>query len=273
MSNKRFGSSKTRRIRMPMSTIKFVNVVDDSDIPDEILVEILLRLPLEAIFKFKAESKRWLSLISHPSFATSFRKTSSFPAWYLLYQYGRHGSRRNRIPAKHMRLHVALEQRPDFSSPIFSLEFLARQRDQHPKSFSTKQWPRYRQTDYYVCNPLKQWVSHPKPLQSTANGCSLDSVAAAANMDLTNWCELLVSGLNLDVLHVEIFSLDFVKDGYESVLSSACLYASERLFAVLSNGIMHWLAFYPRTIIAYDPSKNPDQCRLIDLPRGSGISQ
>jgi len=41
----------------------------DSDIPDSLLTEILIRLPLKSIFLFKTVSKRWLSLISDPFFA------------------------------------------------------------------------------------------------------------------------------------------------------------------------------------------------------------
>ncbi|KAJ6311099.1 hypothetical protein OIU76_015762 [Salix suchowensis] len=69
-------------------------LADDSEIPDGVLMEILSRLPLKPIFKFKCVSKRWLSVISDPSFAMArIEKKSLSPAWDLLFCYMHDGDR------------------------------------------------------------------------------------------------------------------------------------------------------------------------------------
>ncbi|XP_068308747.1 uncharacterized protein [Pyrus communis] len=48
------------------------------DLPDGLLTEILCRLPCESVTRFKSESKRWLALISDPSFVNLTRGTLFF---------------------------------------------------------------------------------------------------------------------------------------------------------------------------------------------------
>jgi len=40
-------------------------------LPDELITQILLRLPVKSLIRFKSVSKSWCSLISNPSFAKS----------------------------------------------------------------------------------------------------------------------------------------------------------------------------------------------------------
>ncbi|KAF7813723.1 F-box/kelch-repeat protein [Senna tora] len=50
------------------------------NLPQEVLINILLRLPVKSLLRFKSVSKLWLSLISNPSFAKShFQLSSSLP--------------------------------------------------------------------------------------------------------------------------------------------------------------------------------------------------
>ncbi|KAL9332938.1 hypothetical protein Peur_073077 [Populus x canadensis] len=89
MESKRDGREFSKMKGITRTTTYFV--IDDSEIPDGVLMEILLRLPLKSIFKFKCVSKRWLSVISDPYLVTSFlaqlKKESLSPAWDLLFCY------------------------------------------------------------------------------------------------------------------------------------------------------------------------------------------
>ncbi|XP_047325968.1 F-box protein At5g07610-like [Impatiens glandulifera] len=47
---------------------------------EDLLLQILLRLPIKSLLRFKSVSKQWLSLISDPRFARRWRPTSSPPS-------------------------------------------------------------------------------------------------------------------------------------------------------------------------------------------------
>ncbi|XP_051133070.1 F-box/kelch-repeat protein At3g23880-like [Andrographis paniculata] len=50
--------------------------------PDEIIVEILARLPVESLLRFKSVSKSWLSLIATPDFMKQHHKTAAHNGEY-----------------------------------------------------------------------------------------------------------------------------------------------------------------------------------------------
>lgn len=163
-----------------------------SDLPESVLVEILYRLPVKSVFKFKSVSKYWLSLISDPVFArsyfsrritiTNYRKKE----WTILYHYD--GTRD--IPQEDYWLRVLDRGQPTFKSPSFTLSFFSEEFNFKLPCFN----PRYTHEGirddgkaparvlavsnglllsvasrtwhdcYYVCNPLtKQWSALPKP--------------------------------------------------------------------------------------------------------------
>ncbi|KAF7811480.1 F-box protein [Senna tora] len=62
-------SQSCKRLKLnlkPKPTPSSPNIVADND---DLLIEILLRLPIKSLLKFKSVSKRWLSLISNPQFS------------------------------------------------------------------------------------------------------------------------------------------------------------------------------------------------------------
>lgn len=44
-------------------------IMDECNVPDWLLTEILIRLPLKQVFMLKCISKRWFTMISDPSFS------------------------------------------------------------------------------------------------------------------------------------------------------------------------------------------------------------
>uniref|UniRef100_A0A6N2L6Z9 F-box domain-containing protein n=1 Tax=Salix viminalis TaxID=40686 RepID=A0A6N2L6Z9_SALVM len=217
--------------KMKKTTTYFL--ADDSEIPDGVLMEILSRLPLKPIFKFKCVSKRWLSVISDPSFAMA-----------------RIEKKNREFSAKDMLPRLTFKNHPDFQHRNFSLEFLTREvqpQNQPIKVLSTsnglilccntQRW----QTDYYICNPLTtQWFSLPRPLLVQERV----SIGFSSGDRSYRVVRIVQSSDESAVLNLEIFSSDT---------------------AVVYNEIMHWSVSLS-TILAYDPNVNSDQCRLINLP-------
>ncbi|XP_022775530.1 putative F-box protein At3g28280 [Durio zibethinus] len=60
---------------------------DESPLPECLVIEILVRLPVKYVFGFKCISRQWLSIISDPGFARfyiSHESSGSTTAWTLL---------------------------------------------------------------------------------------------------------------------------------------------------------------------------------------------
>ncbi|KAB5541808.1 hypothetical protein DKX38_014782 [Salix brachista] len=243
-------------------------LADDSEIPDGVLMEILSRLPLKPIFKFKCVSKRWLSVISDPSFAMArIEKKSLSPAWDLLFCYMHDGHRE--FSAKDMLLRLTFKNHPDFQPRNFSLEFLTREvqpQNQPIKVLATsyglilccntQRW----QTDYYICNPLTtQWVSLPRPLLVQERV----SIGFSSGDRSYRVVRIVQSSDESAVLNLEIFSSD-IGQWRQQMLSCPIVRLLD-LPATVYNEIMHWSVSLS-TILAYGPNVNSDQCRLINLP-------
>ncbi|KAL2895581.1 hypothetical protein RDABS01_011490 [Bienertia sinuspersici] len=62
--------------------------MNSKSLPDEIEVEILVRLPVKSIQQFKSVCKRWLSLIESPSFICRYNQNSSRFRRGKLFCYG-----------------------------------------------------------------------------------------------------------------------------------------------------------------------------------------
>nr|XP_043638371.1 putative F-box protein At1g32420 [Erigeron canadensis] len=60
---------KKKKIEQELSTGGRGSFPNNDDIPEDIIAEILSRLPAIALTRFKTACKQWLSLISHPSFS------------------------------------------------------------------------------------------------------------------------------------------------------------------------------------------------------------
>ncbi|GAB4842847.1 hypothetical protein Ancab_012825 [Ancistrocladus abbreviatus] len=259
-----------------------------NDMPDWVLHEIFLRLPVKSLFRFKCVSKHWHSLISDPSFARSYTcqnidKNKCSLCWTFLFCYM--NSNCGQIPPGQMGLGAAFKLcHPNYNKlPSFALQFLKRK--QRPTESvrvlassnglllccASQHW----QELYYVCNPLTiQWVALPRRPQLhkwVSIGFLVEPEDGA--FQVVRIAEFSSSS---NVLDLEIF---FSKDGkwIERKLLCACpvwLSIAHRQ-AVPYQGILHWREYNNR-IIAYDPKSNIQTCRLLDMPKdrdrdGQGI--
>ncbi|KAJ7981184.1 F-box protein [Quillaja saponaria] len=173
------------------------------DIADDLLTEILLRIPIKSVFMCKCVSKRWLSLISDPFFPSSYTSLRGHNLtghnWTLLTNHHNnitshhnnltwhewslirsHRKFKSKNTKKYTGSNVTIKNHPDFLSPGFSLEFLPVEIP-YPcgccilassnglllcRGFIVEAG----RAVYYVCNPLtKQCASLPASLPSIPN--------------------------------------------------------------------------------------------------------
>lgn len=143
-------------------------VYDLSHFPDSALLEILIRLPVRSMFRYKCVSKQWLSLISHPScskFYVSRRLNASSP-FRMFYRY---------VYVPEFR-EVLRRLRPDvYVSREFSVLYLSSLEEQQQSdqfkilavSNGLVMFCLLGPLVYYVCDPVtRQWVSLPRGRQN-----------------------------------------------------------------------------------------------------------
>ncbi|PKI77795.1 F-box protein At3g26010-like [Punica granatum] len=80
----------SRRVR-PVNSSILPDFGPGEELPEWLLDEILLRLPMKSAFRLKCVSRRWLLELSHPSFRRRFLMLTdgALPSWTLLYGYTR----------------------------------------------------------------------------------------------------------------------------------------------------------------------------------------
>lgn len=257
----------SRRIRVDKSMVPLL-----VEIPDPMLTQILLKLPLKTIFRFKAVSKHWFSLISDPLFAHSYTcrintENRNSPPWAIFSSLDQMG----------LQERVYMRD-PQLASTNFSLQFLGPAIAQRPE-VSTKLLDSSNGLlllcslsddsqilDYYVCNPLTlKWVCLPQTLSQP----KWVKAAFLVEKDSGHYLVVRVAELlwRSKVFNFEIFSS---KLGEWRYLKMNCprriKHFVKSRHTVCYRGIIHWLVDY-YTILAFDPKSNTNDCRFIDLPR------
>ncbi|KAI3813179.1 hypothetical protein L1987_17897 [Smallanthus sonchifolius] len=253
---------------------------DIGNLPDSLLLEIISKLPLKSIFRFKCVCKQWQTLISQPSFSrfyfsrilTANSASSSLP-FRILYRY---------IYVSNFK-DVLDRFRPEiYNSSKFSVLFLS--------SFEEQQ-----QSDqfkvlalsnglilccllgpliYYVCDPVtRQWVTLPRARDKSPNTHPIffgEGLVSRVNEDnvVTSYTvvrvELLISRANY--LSLETFSSETGKwVDYKLPCGNPIALMRRGGGPINFNGILHWFV-YDHGMVAFNPHKDPKSCRLIQFP-------
>ncbi|KAF7813729.1 F-box/kelch-repeat protein [Senna tora] len=204
------------------------------DLPEELLLNILLRLPVKSLLRFKSVSKLWHSLISDPHFANSHFQRSSFLSGRLL--------------------HIADSQvrSIDFHSSISALVHLNCPIIPPPPSLqiwgSCKGFVVVHNGDHlFVWNPstgsCKQLTSSPMTSQFVRfiHGFGYD-----ASTD--DYLLVLAGG---ELRYAQFFSMkaNSWKEIEGSANFSYCKAVIESSIGSFLNGAIHWLVLGPRTQI------------------------
>ncbi|KAK7292358.1 hypothetical protein RIF29_08136 [Crotalaria pallida] len=90
---------------------KTKKIVNQNHVPQELIIQILLRLPVQSLLRFRCVSKLWFSLISHPTFAISHFQLSSPRLLYLPLTF--HASQTRSIDLSHSLLTRSPFARPN----------------------------------------------------------------------------------------------------------------------------------------------------------------
>ncbi|KAK9052432.1 hypothetical protein SSX86_029061 [Deinandra increscens subsp. villosa] len=253
---------------------------DIRNLPDSLLLEIISRLPLKSIFRFKCVCKHWLTLISQPSFSRFYfsriltaNASSSSVRFRIMYRYVYVSKFKD----------VLDRFRPEiYNSSKFSVLFLS--------SFEEQQ-----QSDqfkvlavsnglvlccllgpliYYVCDPVtRQWVTLPRGRDKSSNTHPIffgEGFVSRINEDnvLTSYTVVRVELVNVrtNYLSLEVFSSETGKWVDYKLPCPHPIGLMKRGGSPISfNGILHWFV-YDYGMVAFDPHKDPKSCRLIQFP-------
>lgn len=263
-----------------------------NNLPDNLLIEILKRLPCQVVLRSESVCKRWLSLISDPFFVRCFihhhrgsiDHSLPFTLVHQFYYWHHHitetASRKIHLVSEHPILQsrdLLLDFLPCFQHPDpWPIRIVASHGDlvvcHDNKLYSSHQ------SMYYVCNLLtRQWCALPPILgRHVEDDMAIGLVTYDGENHLLPLFQykvvrILKVGTCSNDLIVETFSSD-TGEWNESLLS--CPQSIQRFWqfrtsAVTLNNALHWIinGNNGETIVVFDPFRSiNDQCWLIDPP-------
>ncbi|XP_023533020.1 F-box protein At5g07610-like [Cucurbita pepo subsp. pepo] len=175
---------------------------------DDLLVEILVRLPIPSVLRFKSVSKRWLSLISDPNF--SHRRITFYPPTPSGIFLTRHFWR----PVPRGFGFVVLRPNPP-QVPFESLEpSVPKRRIEILQSCNglllcCSYGRRYGKNTYYVYNPMtKQYTTLPMLQMSKKKKLTVGPSLAYDPIRSSNYKVVCVRRLDSENFQIKIYSHD-----------------------------------------------------------------
>ncbi|GAV66774.1 F-box domain-containing protein [Cephalotus follicularis] len=238
---------------------------------DDILCNILFRLPPESVFKFITVSKKWLHLICSPSFRHSYLswwKTNSRLLGFFVCNSSYLGRSRDGVrrpksePA--LLLLSTCEEGDDltFSGILKQLGYFIDSSNgfllcgRHPKT-------------YYVWNPnTKEKYQLPRPRVYFEELCMAFMVEECPDGSvcykvIRAKCDRILDEVN--TVTIESFSSDTTTWSYSTLTCSSTLSLSPRTVATVIGGVIHWYAEHGNVAI-YKPDDEDRHIELIKLP-------
>ncbi|XP_026443564.1 F-box protein At3g26010-like [Papaver somniferum] len=253
----------------------------NTNLTDDIWLEIFLLLPLNSIFKLRCVSKVWSSLLSNPNFINKwiqFNSSNESLPWIVFHSYNTVYSKNNFLISYAKSLNSKSISGNEHG---FSFRFL--NPNPHDQSIylldssnglvlCTPSY--YRPRIYYVCNPLTQkWVSlPPSPTSTTSwvvNGFTCESISSTSCYKVVRIPKFEGSS---NKFSIEIFSSDLGEWIIREVTCPASViwhYSHVRKSIVIVNGVLYWTELGNR-ILTYSLKNNSEtgdrQSRLINFP-------
>ncbi|XP_059630924.1 F-box protein At5g03970-like [Cornus florida] len=235
---------------------------------DELVNEILIRLPLDAVCKFKCVSKKWNSLISHPLFCSNYlsqRKNSLLPLLGFF-----RVSCSAEIKFKFSFLQNCKEKK--FTSLDLCEDYLLG--SVSPEGLILWRSKGNMVLKFYVCNPVtNQWLTLPEPRHAPSSQafsceeCSSKDGDGVVHFKVTLAIIEKRVGATYDGLHLETFS-SRTGEWSESFITSPSEFSDdldESCECHSVGGILYWKVS-SGYLAAYDPNMGENRLWLIELP-------
>ncbi|KAL3537356.1 hypothetical protein ACH5RR_000722 [Cinchona calisaya] len=255
----------------------------EGDWPEWLLIEVLCRVPVKCVFRFKCVSKQWLYVISHSSFARFYIARASLfetrPWAILSSSLNAKGSDMRDYPGQKL---LGDMYSDDFKCPDTYVLPMPRSQEAYGQNYKILAvndglvlygW-RHDSRDsmnhiaeYYICNPTtKKWFALPPP-QRYFKWVSAGFITRVEGGTLTSYKVVRLDCLfrKSNVLNFEIFSSETGQWVDSTVLSDHEIEVAFRRMPVSFNGNLHWVD-RELGIVVFDPYKNPHKCRIIRLP-------
>ncbi|KAK4430022.1 F-box protein [Sesamum alatum] len=228
--------------------------------PEDILLEILVRLPADSIFRFRCVSRNWRCLISDPSFLSCYvARSQESPPFAFIFQCGKY---------RGMHLFLsAFNTLQNFSSPFFSDHFpglkveatsndliLYRSDFQEPVYFVANSFSR--KCVKFPMHSSRRSIGPTGLISRARNGMtSYNVVRVVKSCDSSRFC-----------LNLETFSSE--NGGWRSFKAKNCTFNVEldARPCVVYKGVLHWICNKMTALLAYDPCRSSDEFRFISIP-------
>lgn len=251
-------------------------------IPESVVVELLIRLPMKCIFRCKCVCKQWRSLIDAPSFAISFvSRIASLSAqpklWTLLYKCihaqeipHERGFFRNLLSND---VGLACLTKPDLPASAQAhgaevygtLDYIIAMDGNGLLLCGSNSGLHLGR--YYILNPItKQYVEIP-PSKRPFPHCCVGFISQVKNSVVTSYKVIRLedgrgktSILKLDIFSSETGEWGDIDIPFEQQLHLLPLWK----MPVVLKEILHFMD-RELGILAYDPYKGPHSCRIIKL--------
>lgn len=233
--------------------------------PQEILLEILVRLPAKSIFRCKCVSRIWLSLISDPLFFRHFISRSyDSPPFAIIFQCGKSIEMRRFEYAQNTSTdlcrEICFDRVPGLKVDATSNDLILQHR-------SDSQEP-----VYSITNPFTG-QSVTLPMHSSKKCFSSGLVSYIGNGITTFNVVRIVEDSNNSsfttqhCLNLETFSSQTGEWTNFEVRNLASNIEFDSRPSIVFKGTLHWICNKMTALLAYDPrSCSPDGCRLIRVP-------
>ncbi|KAK2980806.1 hypothetical protein RJ640_029883 [Escallonia rubra] len=243
-------------------------------LPDWLLFEILVRLPVKSLFRFKCVCKRWRSLVAPHTFSRSYisrRLDSSFLSFRILFRY----IYVSEFPEVLARLRPDVYEAHNF--PVLFLSTFEEQQQQQRGQFKIVAWSNglilccsLGPMNYYVCDPVtRQSVTLPT---HTGRHNAREGLVSRINEEnvLSSFKAVRLS-VESNCLNLETYSSE-TGEWVDYTNRLSCPEPISLLKRgggpIHFNGILHWFV-YDHGMVAFDPYKeyeDTESCRLIQFP-------
>ncbi|XP_073148323.1 putative F-box protein At3g28280 [Henckelia pumila] len=240
------------------------------DLPEPLLADVLLRLPLVTLYRFKVVCTKWLSLISAPYFLRQYAsRTSISPRWAFLSraEYDNY-SKRYRAQAHQLLIDLHSGDLKCCPNPISMRSYRILGVSNGLVLYEWLSWGSgAHETNWGVCDPVtKRCVVLPPCISEHfwSDGCGFltqmkEGVVASYTVvkfaGIPRRFEVFLSGTGKWKAYAP---------SHEYIMSGSLFSAPTDL-----HGILHWMHSF-QGIFAYDPLRNPGAIRNIALPADDG---